>query len=206
MNTATQSAQDDLAFMRSVIQPGDGWLRPFGQTYLAAGVCYGVQMLLTAGQFSGWLAAGPPWGISVGLGPTIVFLGALAWIQWRARKAGPSGAIGRATGFVFGCVGVANLVLAAAIGIVALQHHSVVTWLIYPCAVMVMQGAAWLVVFFLRKRAWLALVAAGWFVTAIAMALSVDRLAAYVLYAGLGFLLCMVVPGAVMLRLSDKRA
>jgi len=41
-----------------------------------------------------------------------------------------------------------------------LRLHSLTVWLIYPCTVCVLQGAAWSVAFVLRRRPWLGLVAA----------------------------------------------
>jgi hypothetical protein len=70
----------------------------------------------------------------------------------------------------------------------------------------VLQGAAWMIAYTLRRRAWLGLVAAGWFVTAIAMGFSVQSLGYFILWLGLGFLVLMVIPGAVMIRLARKSA
>ena len=206
MNATPQSAKDDLAFMRSVVEGGDGVQRQFGESYLAAGLCYGAQMILSAGQSLAWLPTTPAWGLTIGFGPTVVFLALLVWIIRRGRRAAPTGTVGRAIASVFGCVGTANLVLIVVIGTVALRQHSFTTWLIYPCAVFVLQGAAWLVAYVLRRRFWLAVVAAGWFVTAIVMAFCVQTLAYFILSAGIGFLLLMVIPGAVILRLARASA
>jgi hypothetical protein len=202
MSATPQSVQDDLAFMRSLVESGTGVQRPFGEAYLAAGICYGVQMILSAGQSLGWLPHTANWSLTIGLAPTVIFLTVLAWIIWRNRHAVPTGVVGRAIGAVFTCVGIANLVLVAVIGSVALRQHSLTTWLIYPCAVFVMQGAAWLVAFSLHRRAWPALVAIGWFATAIVMACYIETTAYFLLSAGFGFVLLMVVPGAVMMRIS----
>ncbi len=201
-----RTAQDDLTFMRAIVQPGEGWVRRFGQAYFAAGVCYGVQMLLSAAQGAGWIPTAPPWGLLIGLGPTAVFLVLLGVILWRQRRAPPAGMMGKAVGAVFRCVGTANLALVLVIGSVAWRQHSLATWLIYPCAVLVLQGAAWMVVFTLQSKAWMALVAAGWFATAVAMAVCIDSLPYYVLWCGIGFLACMVVPGAVMMRTARGQA
>jgi len=61
-------------------------------------------------------------------------------------------------------------------------------------------------VFALRRRAWLSWVGVGWFIAAIVMSLSVDSLPQYILAASLGFLILMVVPGAVMIRLAHRAA
>jgi len=202
MSSTPQSVQDDLAFMRSVVQSGDGIQIYFGSAYFAGGVCYGAQMILSAGQALAWLPVNPAWSLTVALAPTAIFLAILAAINWRSRLAAPTGMVWRAVTALFGCVGLANLALVAVIGSVALRQHSVTTWLIYPCTVFVLQGVAWLAAFILRRRGWLAFVAAGWFITAIVMAGFVQNTAYYILSAGAGLLLFMMVPGAVTIRLA----
>jgi hypothetical protein len=210
MQTQEQSVQDDLAFMRALVEARDNAQRPFGEVYLAAGLIYGVQMVLHAAQGLGVLPASKAVALVVGLGPTVVFLAILTWIlRDEARRQGrgqPVAMVSRATQAVFGAVGLANVALAATIGAAALRHHSLVIWLIYPCVVFALQGAAWLVTFAMRRQAWLGVVGIGWFVAAFAMGLTIDSLAYYVLIAGIAFLLLMVVPGAVMIALARKNA
>jgi hypothetical protein len=206
MSATPQTVQEDLAFLRSLVRTGDGFQASFGAAYLVAGLCYGGQMALSAAQAGGSLPATSGWSMTIGLGPSVLFLVTLAWIIWRGRGAAPTGVVGRAIGQVFGCVGLANLALVAVVGSVALRQHSWTTWLIYPCTVFVLQGAAWLIALALRRRPWLGLVAAGWFAAAIAMACSIPSMPWFFLWTGAGFLLCMVVPGAVVLRLARQAA
>lgn len=194
----SDSARDDLAYLKSLVQPGDDFSRSFGRAYFAAGLCYGVQMLLHGAQALGWMGSEGVLGLLVGLGPTIVFLAILAILNSRGN-ARPTLA-NRAIGGVFASAGAANLVLVFVIGYVAWRHKSLEVWLIYPCAVVVMQGAAWLVASQVRRRSWFLAVAAGWFVTGIGMALAIGNMAAYIIVLGLGFLAFMVVPGAIMMR------
>ena len=199
MSVDAQSARDDLAFLRSLVERGDG-LRGWGESYLAAGLVYGGQMLLHVGQIVGWLPGAGPAMLLIAGGPTLVFLALLAWINARHRADRPSGGFGRAIGATFGAMGMANLALAAVIGSVAWREHSWIIWLIYPCAVFVLQGAAWLVAALVRRRGWMALVAAGWFVSGLAMGVMVTDIAAYILIAGLGIWTCMALPGWIMVR------
>jgi hypothetical protein len=206
MNSTPQSTQDDLSFLRSLVVSKNGVQASFGEAYLAGGVCYGAQMILSAAQSLRWLPASPAWSLAIGISPTLVFLVLLALVLWRGRRAGPTGVVGRAVSYAFNAVGIANLALILVIGSVAWRQHSLTTWLIYPCTVFVLQGTAWLVAFHLRRRVWLAMVSAGWFVTAIAMAFCVQALGYFILVAGAGFLLLMVVPGVVMIRLARRDA
>jgi hypothetical protein len=199
-----EKARDDLAFMRALVEPTDNWQRQFGQTYFAAGLCYCVQMLLHGGQFVGLAPSSGPVALAIGLGPTVVFLALLVWIIRRNRQSPAGGATTRAVGSVFGAVGATNLALVLVIGSVAWRWHSLGAWLIYPCVVMVLQGLAWLVAFMLRRRRWLALVALGWFVTGLAMAVCIDNPAGFVVSAGVGMFAFMLLPGLFMLRQSGR--
>jgi hypothetical protein len=202
MNDDAQAARDDLAFLRNLVGGGDerATTRVFGQIYFLAGLIYGGQMLGHAAQALGWLPQNSGVGLLVGIGPSVLFLPLLFWIQWRNRAAKPGGATSRAVASMFGIAGLSNLALIAVIGSVAWREHSLTTWLIYPCCVFVLQGAAWLFAFLMRKRTWFALVAAGWFACAIAMALTVTMTGYFILFAGLGLWLCMALPGWATLR------
>jgi hypothetical protein len=201
-----ETARDDLAFLRALVEPDDRWQRQFGQVYSTAGACYCTQMLLHGGQFLGWAPASGPVALAIGLGPSVVFLAFLCVFMIRNRQFPVGGATQKAVGAVFGAVGLANLVLIVAIGSIAWRWHSVQTWLIYPCVVMVLQGLAWLVAYMLRRRGWLALVAAGWFVTGMAMAACIDNMAGYVISAGFGMFAFMLLPGLYTLRQAGRSA
>lgn len=205
MTSDLDTARDDLAFMRALVQSGDDGQKQFGETYFAAGLIYGGEMLMHAAQARGWLPGTDLPALAIGLGPTVLFLVVMGFILARHRRLRPSGVVGRAIGSAFGAAGMSNLALIAVIGAVAWREHSATTWLIYPCAVFVLQGAAWLVAALMRRRAWMGLVALGWFASAIAMAINVQAPAYYVLFAGLGLLGCMLAPGAVMMRLASRR-
>jgi hypothetical protein len=203
MSADSETARDDLAFMRALVGGSDDWLITFGEAYFAAGVVYGAQILMNAGQVFGWLPGQGLWALATGLGPTVVYIAILVWILRRHRALRPS-ATGRSLSAVFGSIGLANLALVAVVGSVALREHSITTWLIYPCAVLVLQGAAWLVSYVVRRRGWLGLVAAGWIVAGVAMAQCVQSIGYYLLIAGLSFALCMALPGWVMIRLARR--
>ena len=190
--------------MRALVQAGDDGQKAFGEAYFAGGLCYGGQMLLHAGQTLGWVRNDPPFGLLIGLGPTVLFLILFTWIAWRNRRAKPSGMVARATGMVFGAVGLSNLALVAIIGSVAWREKNLTIWLLYPCAVFILQGAAWLVVFMLRRRAWLGFVSLGWFASGIGMALSIKSMPWFITFAAAGLLACMMAPGWAMMRLARK--
>jgi hypothetical protein len=200
-----ESARDDLAFIKALIAPDDHWQRQFGKLYAAAGACYSVQMLGHIGQLLNLVPGNEIVAQTVGWGPSAVFLILLFWI---IRRDGPQrgGATSRAVGAVFAAVGLTNLALCASIGSVALRHHSLTIWLIYPCVVMILQGLAWLVAFMLRRRAWLGVVAIGWFCVGVAMAIFIDNMVGFVSAATVGIVCFMLVPGLYIARQADRGA
>lgn len=197
-DTDTQAIRDDLAFLRGLVERGDDFLKVLGRTYFAGGVCYLAQTLLGLAQLQGWIpTANGALNLTIGIGPTFVFVVALLIILPKGRRrAAPTGQIDRAIGAFFGAVGLSNFVLIAVIGSVALHEKSLLIWLIYPCTVFTFQGAAWLTMFSLRRRGWIGLVAATWFACALGMGLGIGNLTAFASFASLGLLFGMTLPGA----------
>lgn len=208
MSADPQSARDDIAFLRSLVGDDESvQAAAFGEAYFAGGLIYGIQMLLHAAIALKLLPDTPLANLAVGLGPTLVFVPVLIWIVRHSRRFAIRGAVGRAIAAVFSSVGLANLFLVAVIGAVALSQNSLVVWLIYPCTVFVLQGMAWLFAYMMRRRGWYALVAAGWFVCAVAMALTVSAARPwFIAFAGAGLWLCMALPGWLMLRNARRPA
>lgn len=199
MTNKIQDVQDDLAFMRAMAEgPPLRW-EPFGQTYLMAGLVYGAQCLFHWCQFQGWIVLPPLPALIISLGFTVVFLAFLTWMLWRRGRAPILGASNRAVNAAFGGVGATNIVMVALFGLMASRHHSLTIWLIYPAVVFALQGAAWLVAAMIRRRAWMTVIAVGWFGSAIALGLTIDT-PAYIAVCGVSLLLWMAVPGALMLR------
>ena len=201
-----QSAQEDLAFLRALVQPGDGMQKTLGLSYLAGGLCYGAQLLLSGLDGLHLWPPTPAVSITIATGPTVVFCILMAWIVWRNRTEAPPAGAQRAIAKGFGTLGLSNLALIVVIGAVALRERSLTTWLIYPCCVFVLQGAAWLIAFNLRRRAWMGLIAAGWMATASIMAIFIETLPIFIVTAGVGLMLFMALPGWLIARGSKMVA
>jgi hypothetical protein len=204
MTADIEKVRDDLAFLRSLVQAGDNGQRTFGQAYFASGVCYAGQVFLNVAQGFHLLPDTPTAGLVIGIVPTILFVLLLIPIFRGQKPVRLPGMAARAVGAAFAAVGLSNFALMAVIGSVAWREHSLTIWLIYPCCVFVLQGAAWLIAFMLNRRFWHGIVAAGWFATAIGMSLTVEAKTLFVLIAGVGLVAFMAVPGAVIIRQSRE--
>jgi hypothetical protein len=199
MTTKLQDVEADLAFMKALVDgPTMSWAA-FGETYLAGGLIYGVECLFHFAQYEGWIILPPALSMAVAVGFTAVFLAILAWLLWRRRGATPLGTANRAIRSMFTAVGITNIVMVALFAMVATRHHSVTIWMIYPTIVFALQGAAWLVTAMLRRRPWMGAIAAGWYVSALWLGLTIDTVA-YLAVCGFSLLLWMALPGALMLR------
>jgi hypothetical protein len=205
MSAKTHSPAEDLAFMRALVEGGDReGTAQFGQVYFAAGLIYGLQIVIQSLPGFG-IPLSPTFQLAAGIGPTVVFLIFLAWSLWRYPGRG-AGMAQRAIGAVFGSVSLANIALVCIIGSVALRHRSLEIWLIYPCVVFVLQGAAWVVAGVIRRQTWPGVVGAGWIVAAIAMGFCIGTIPLYTLIAGASLIGLMAAPGAAMMRLGRKAA
>ncbi len=203
MNERAQ-AVDDLAFMRGLVAPRPTLQRAFGESYLAGGLMYGGQMVLHVGQMAGIVPATPLFALAIGVGPTVAFICVLIWILRRHRAERTAAPIDRAVQAAFAALGLANIALIAIIGAAALRQHSLAVWLLFPCAVFVLQGAGWTVLFVLRRIPWHGLVAGGWFAAGIGLGLATNDLAAYMLIAGAALFGLMAAPGGAMIALSRR--
>jgi hypothetical protein len=202
MNADIQSLRDDLAFLRTLVQASEDNYRPLGEGYLLGGLVYGGEMLLHLGQIAGLVPATLLAALIVGAGPTVIFIAGLVFLLRRHGATMPAsgGLTTKAILRAFAAIGISNLALIAVIGAVAIREQSLTVWFIYPCTVFVLQGAAWLLAFLLRRHAWHGVIAAGWFAAGIAMAIFVTRQDIYILLAGVGLLGLMALPGYLMLR------
>lgn len=200
MTDPSQSARDDLAFVRALVSEGGKVQTSAGEALLAGGLCYGLQCLAQwALMVSGWPAP-PIVHLTAGFLPTVIFVALILWIVRRNGSVAPQGMAMRAFNAGFGSTGLATLTTAAIFGYLAWHRQDLGVWLFHPLMVAVLQGAAWYIAFAIRRRGWLALVSAGWFATAFLGALALERVDLFILLIGAALLLLMALPGWILMR------
>lgn len=202
MTITTQTAQDDLAFMKAIVTEGSSYERGFGLVYGAAGLLYGLQCLI-----NGWMliaaVAAPTWvWLALGILPTVGFVLVLIYnsYQRRGEPAFGTSTSRRAVTGAFAGGGIANLVLAALFGWVAYQKGDWAIWFLYPVVVAALQGALWFTASVIRRQVWSGVTAAAWFVSAIVLGLVMNDTNTYITALGVILLLCMALPGYVIKR------
>jgi len=199
VNEHLDSARDDLAFLRALVSEGGQVQGSVGAGLLAGGLCYGMQSLAQwALLVSGWRAP-PLLQLAVGFLPTVVFLAILTWLIIRDRKLSRNGVGTRAINAAFGGAGLAAMTTAAIFAYLAIRHQSIMIWLFHPMMVCVVQGTVWYIAYAVRRHGWIGLVSAGWFATALLLALLIES-HWFVLLLGLSLLALMALPGWVLMR------
>lgn len=195
------SPEDDLAFLRSVVQ-GSGSTRLAGSSaLLAGGLLYGVQSLFHLGQFYG-VIHWPGWATLIFLTAiTAAFLAVLVWAINRDRMAGFTGTTAnRAVNAVFGGAGLANMAMIIVFGAGVARTGELSIWLYYPAVIFAFQGAAWYVAWMLGRQTWRAFASAGWFAASIALGLLNEQPGPYLMVCAAALFLLLALPGWLMMR------
>lgn len=204
----TESARDDLAFVRALMSESGQVQSSLGQALLVAGLCYGVQCLLQS-----WLSTGIPVPVAVhltvGILPTLVFLVAITVITIRDRGQSKHSVGTRAINAAFGGGGLAAMTTALIFGFLAFRFQNMGTWLLHPIMICVVQGTVWYIAFAVRRIGWFGLVSAGWFATALALAYMLGTggealVPFFLLLLAAALLGLMALPGWIMMRAGAR--
>jgi len=204
MTADLRNTQDDLAFVRSIIEQGPRTQSSAGKLFLAGGLVYGVQCAGYGLQAAFSLNFSTAMHLALAIGPSVVFLAFLAAVVWHDRKQSPVGVATRAMNAAWGSTGLVNIAMIVVFGFNALREKSWVVWFLYPVMVCALQGGVWYVAYMIRRKAWLAAVSAGWLVSAVTLGFMTRDIALYCLTIGLTLVLCMALPGWIMMRQAAR--
>lgn len=199
MDAKIQAAQDDLAFLRGLVESSSRSPMPGGAVFLAGGMLYGFQTLFHWGQATSWVKPPPLVALFFSVAPTVAFLVVLIHFLRKQGKTDAGGIGRRALDAAFAAAGLCNLTLAGAFGYIAFQQKNLNLWLLYPIVVFALQGAAWQIAFRLQRSRWMGIVSFGWFAASVGLGLTFGTLS-YLLVAAASLFLLMALPGALMLR------
>ena len=210
MTSDTQSARDDLAFLRSLVdedwRPGT-WM--FGALYLLVGIALAAHVLVSWGTDAGYL---PLRGAS--LKATYVGLYVVASFVWigiygRARRASqrsgaPSASVKvRAGAVVLLSAFLGHLVMMIVFFIVAVRQRNEVFLELAPLVLFTLQSVVWFVIHAMRRQRWHGVLAWGWLVAVLGLAPLVGT-SAFNLGIAVTALALMIVPGAYMMHVASK--
>jgi hypothetical protein len=202
-----QSAEADLAFLRSIVEGRGRSSLTMGVVYLAGGLLYGAQCLFHIGQTLGLVRWPPLANLSFIFAVNIAMVVAIAWAVIRDRRDGGDARGPMATRTLnagFSSAGAANLAMVVIFGVGAWRDNDFAIWLYYPAVVFGLQAAAWSVAWVLKKQAWMLATSIGGFATAVALGLLVRQPEQYLYVCTAALFLLFALPGWIMLR--DARA
>lgn len=197
------SAEDDLAFMRSIVEGGGRPPMTLAICYLAGGLLYGLQCLFHVGQATG-LVQWPGLAIlAFVVMITVTFLLILTWAILKDRKDGGSNRGPMATrslNAAFSATGMANCAVIIVFGVGAYRDQDFAIWLYYAAIVFALQAAAWYMAWTLKRKGWMLATALGGWVTAVALGVLVRE---PLLYLGVCTVACFALfalPGWILFR------
>lgn len=201
------SPEDDLAFMRSIVEGGGRPPMNLAICYLAGGLLYVLQCLFHIGQATGLIRWPDLANLAFVVTITLAFLSVLTWAILRDRKDGGAHRGPMATrtlNAAFSATGMANAAVIIVFSIGAVRDQDFGVWLYYSAIVFALQAAAWYVAWTLRRKVWMLATALGGWVTAVALGLLVREPVLYLGVCTVALFLLFALPGWVMFR--DARA
>lgn len=201
------SAQDDLAFMRSIVEGGGRPPLTLAVCYLAGGLLYGLQCLFHVGQVVGVIRWPDLANLAFVVMITVSFLAVLTWAILRDRKDGVAtrGPLAtRSLSAAFSATGLANTAVIIVFGVGAVRDHDFAVWLYYAAIVFALQAAAWYMAWTLKRKGWMLATALGGWATAVALGVLVREPVWYLAVCTVALFALFALPGWIMFR--DARA
>ncbi len=201
------SPEDDLAFMRSILERGGPPPMTLAICYLAGGLLYGLQCLFHVGQVAGLIQWPDLANLAFVVGISASFLSVLTWAILRDRRTGGARRGPMATrtlSAAFNATGMANLAVIIVFGVGAYRDQDFAIWLYYAAIVFALQSAAWFMAWTLKRKGWMLATALGGWVAAVTLGVLVREPVWYLGVCTLACFLLFALPGWVMFR--DARA
>lgn len=203
MSDQIQSIRDDVAFMKSMAADEGSLPWGIGAGFFAAGVVYGLPLVLVWAVLRGLVDLPVGWTSGVGLWSTVIYVPLSILIFLKAPKPAPGAATGRAFGAAWSGVGLITVAMLAVIFIAGSRLHVHLIWQVWTSICFALWGGCWWVVAMLRpRRGWL-WVALGSLANAVVNALLIgtrDEL----LGCSIGILLWLGGPGLLIMLRAKK--
>jgi hypothetical protein len=201
------SPEDDLAFMRAIVDGGGRPPMTLAVCYLAGGLLYGLQCLFHLGQAIGLIRWPDLATLAFVVGITVAFLSILTWAILRDRKDGGSNRgpmASRTLNAAFSATGMTNTAVIIVFGVGAMRDQDFAVWLYYAAIVFALQAAAWYVAWTLKRKGWMLATALGGWATAVALGVLVREPLWYLGVCTVALFALFALPGWILFR--DARA
>lgn len=202
MSSVTDSAREDLAFLRALADDAGAPPTMLGLHLLAVGAIYGANLIgiwavsvFGVSLPEGWLM----WSWAPG---TALYLPVCLWISLKSRRfaMGPTARVFLAAWIAVGLIALPIVIVME----IARARTGIAFTAIWPALSFLLYGGAWAALGIIRRKSWHGAVALGCLATAIAGALLIDDPAGW-LVMGVGLLLFMAAPGFALMRQVQDR-
>lgn len=200
------SPEDDLAFMRSIVEGGGRPTMTLAICYLAGGLLYGTQCLFHAGQVTGLIRWPDLADLAFVVAISGAFLSILTWAILKDRKEGAARGplANRSLNAAFSATGMANAAVIIIFGVGAVRDQDFAIWLYYAAIVFALQAAAWYMAWTLKKKPWMLATALGGWAVAVALGVLVRQPMWYLGVCTVALFALFALPGWILYR--DARA
>lgn len=201
MNDQTQTAREDLAFLRGLAEDRGPIPAQVGHHFVAVGLIFGINVLWFAGAKAGIFPM-PPGESFWGWGPgTLLYIPYSLWFFRRYRGITPGPTL-KTFGFAWSAMGMMTLAIVTVILVAgARTGQSFIP--IWPPIALALYGGVWWIIALVRRDRGDGIVAIGCFLFAVLAALVVGTPAMFAVL-GAGLLLFFGGPG-VRIMLKARR-
>jgi hypothetical protein len=203
------SPEDDLAFLRAIVDGRGQPTMTMAICYLAGGLLYGLQCLFHVGQATGLIRWPDLANLAFVIGISVAFLAVITWAIVKDRMEGRANRgpmAGRTLNAAFSATGMANAAVIIIFGVGAMRDQDFAIWLYYPALVFALQAAAWYVAWTLKRKAWMLATGAGGWITAVALGVLVREPVLYLVVCTAALFLLFALPGVIMFRDARSRS
>jgi hypothetical protein len=192
---SVQAARQELAFLKAVAEDRGPLPRWFGAHLFAVGAIFGLNLLVASAMAqAGVIAWTSSW---TWLPSSVLYVPVWFIIHSRSNYAGmgPSARV-----FAAAWLAVMSMTFVIVACLVTAGSLTGVPYvLVWPAIACALYGGAWLVISVIRRQAWMWLVTAGCFVTALACAITIGQ-PGMLVALGVGLLAVFAAPGFVLMR------
>lgn len=197
------SPEDDLAFLRAIVEGGGRPPMTLAICYLAGGLLYGLQCLFHVGQAAGLIRWPDLANLGFVVGISAAFLSILTWAILKDARDGVTNRgplASRTLNAAFSATGMANCAVLIVFGVGAVRDQDFAIWLYYACIVFALQAAAWYMAWTLKRKRWMLATALGGWATAVALGLLVREPLLYLGVCTVALFLLFALPGWILFR------
>jgi hypothetical protein len=206
MNADTQSAREDLAFLRQLVDEDDGgrplWI--FGASYLAIGLAI-IAQVVALWIIAADLVPAPEWApLAAIVAVWTVYTFAQQWIAGRVRGVKPGANVrSRVGGAALYSMALPHLTMVVVFAITAWRQQDGIFLQQAALVFFALQGGMWFIIHALRRERWHLLEAIAWLLATLAAApfLGTDTFGPVIAIIVLAL---MVAPGIYMLRVAGR--